>query len=302
MMDDRVATVVGGTGFLGRRVVQALAESGYRVRVGARRPAAVDFGNLRDRLVPVVVDVRGEQSVREAVAGAAAVVNAVSLYVEKDGLTFDAIHVEGAERVARCARVAGVERLIHVSGIGADADSRSPFVRARARGEEAVRKAFERATLVRPSVMTACDDAFLTSLEVVTRLPVVPLFGHGDNRLQPAYVNDVAAALARLAERADSRGRLFELGGGRTYTYREAVQVVMSHLGRNRVLLPVPFAFWRGLVRVFGLLPNPPITRDQLILLEADNIVGSNASTFSDLGMQPRTFESVVQECFPRSV
>jgi NADH dehydrogenase len=250
----------------------------------------------------MVVDVRDEQSVREAVAGAAAVVNAVSLYVEKDGLTFDAIHVEGAERLARCARVAGVEQLVHISGIGADADSRSGFVRARARGERAVREVFEAATLVRPSVMVACDDAFLTSLETVTRLPVVPLFGHGENRLQPAYVNDVASALARLVERADLRGRLFELGGGRIYTYREAVQTVMSHLGRNRVLLPVPFAFWHGLVRVLGFLPSPPITRDQLILLEADNIVGSDANTFSDLGMEPRTLESIVQDCFPRSV
>jgi NADH dehydrogenase len=301
-MEDRIVTVVGGTGFLGRRVVQALAEAGNRVRVGARRPAAVDFGNRRDRLVPMVVDVRDEQSVREAVAGAAAVVNAVSLYVEKDGLTFDAIHVEGAERLARCARVAGVEQLVHISGIGADADSRSGFVRARARGERAVREVFEAATLVRPSVMVACDDAFLTSLETVTRLPVVPLFGHGENRLQPAYVNDVASALARLVERADLRGRLFELGGGRIYTYREAVQTVMSHLGRNRVLLPVPFAFWHGLVRVLGFLPSPPITRDQLILLEADNIVGSDANTFSDLGMEPRTLESIVQDCFPRSV
>jgi NADH dehydrogenase len=296
-MTERIATVIGGTGFIGRRLVGALAASGYRVRAAARRPGTVDFGEFGGRVQPVQVDVLDEQSVREAVKGAAAVVNAVSLYVEKGALTFDAIHVEGAERVARCAREEGVGALLHMSGIGAVADSPSRFVRARAHGEQAVRKAFGLATIVRPSVMVARDSSLLNALERVTRLPIVPLFGQGANRLQPVWADDVAAAVASLIERDDLYGATFELGGGETHTYRELVLIAMSCLRRKRILLPVPFVLWHGLVAALRVLPNPPLTRDQLVLMQADNVVGRDARTFSELGITPRTFTQLADAC-----
>jgi uncharacterized protein YbjT (DUF2867 family) len=294
---EQVATVFGGTGFLGRRVVRALAKAGDQVRIAARHPSTRDFPDLQSQLVPVTVDLRDEQAVAEAVKGAAAVVNAVSLYVEKGDLTFQVVHVQGAERLARCAKAAGVERFVHVSGIGVDANSPSAFVRARARGEEVVRNAFEQATIVRPSVMFACGESFLKALEDVTRLPVVPLFGRGDTRLQPAWVDDVANAIAYLLQAGAPRGMVFELGGGKVYTYREAVQEVAAHLGRKRWLLRVPFPLWHGIVAILSALPNPPLTRDQLVLMKSDNIVAKGANTFSTLGIQPRSLEEVLEDC-----
>ena len=298
-MNEKVIVVFGGTGFLGRRIVRALVAAGHRVRVAARRPSAVTFPDAGEQVLPVAVDIGDETLVIEAVAGAAAVVNAVSLYVEKGGLTFEAIHVQGAERIARCAKAAGVERLVHISGIGVNVDSPSSYVQARARGERVVRAAFEQATLVRPSVMFGGDDAFLASLEAVTRFPVVPLFGRGENRLQPVYVMDVAVAVAQLAGQAGDQGQIFELGGGQIYSYRQAVQAVMVHLGRKRLLLPVPFPLWQALVAVLGVLPNPPLTSDQLTLMKSDNIVGPGTKTFADLGINPSSLEDLLEDCLP---
>lgn len=299
MSEDLVA-VFGGTGFLGRRVVQELVKAGRPVRVGARRPERPGIAG-QARVEFVAVDIRDDQAVAQAVQGASAVVNAVSLYVEKGDLSFDAIHVKGAERVVRCAKAAGVERLVHVSGIGVSTDSPSAFVRARARGEQVVRKAFEQASIVRPSVMCDCGEGFLEALEKVAKLPVAPLFGRGDTRLQPAFVGDVAGAIAQLLQVSQRPGLLYELGGSRVYTYREAVQAVAAQLSRKGWLMPLPFSVWRPIVATLNLLPNPPLTSDQLTLMGSDNIVGSEAKTFMDLGIQPKSLQDVLDDCYPRS-
>ena len=296
-MSEQVVAVFGGTGFLGRRVVRALVSAGYCVRIAARKPGAVEFPDARDQVEALSVDVRNEAQVTEAVRGAVAAVSAVSLYVEKGDITFETIHVQAAERIARCAGSAGVQRLVHISGLGATTDSPSRLVQAKARGEQAVRAAFGQATLVRPSVMFGGDDAFLASLETLTRLPVVPLFGRGECRLQPAYVMDVASAVAQLC--GQGGGDLYEFGGGRIYSYREAVQTVMAHLDRKRLLLPVPMPLWRGLVSLMSLLPNPPLTADQLTLMQKDNIVGPGVKTFADLGMDPSSLEDLLEDCLP---
>lgn len=298
-MSEDLVTVFGGTGFLGRRVVQALVEAGRPVRVGSRRPerpgpagqGPVEF---------VAVDIRDDQAVAQAVQGASAVVNAVSLYVEKGDLSFDAIHVEGAERVAHCAKAAGAERLVHVSGIGVTTDSPSAFVRARALGEQVVREAFEQASIVRPSVMCDCGEGFLEALEKVAKLPLAPLFGRGDTRLQPAFVGDVADAIAQLLQTSQHPGALYELGGSRIYTYREAVQAVAAQLGRKSLLMPLPFSVWRPMVAALNVLPNPPLTKDQLTLMASDNIVGGEARTFVDLNIQPKNLQDVLNDCYPQ--
>lgn len=299
-MNDPVVTVFGGTGFLGRHVVASLASAGYTVRVAARYPEATSAQWLSSNIEPVQVDIQHEEQVHAAVQGAHAVVNAVSLFVEKGPLTFDVVHVQGAARVAKAAREAGVQRLIHVSGLGIDANSPSRFVRSRASGEEAVLREFSSAVLLRPSVMCGREDAFLSALDMATRAPVVPLFGHGDSRLQPVFVEDAAAAVERLISTEPAPTGVFELGGERVYTYREAVEIVMRQRGRKRLLLPVPFPVWSVMAHAMALLPNPPLTQDQLILMQQDNVVETGAQTFADLTIQPRSLEDVVRLCWQR--
>ncbi|MEF8793128.1 complex I NDUFA9 subunit family protein [Thiohalorhabdus sp.] len=297
MAGERV-TVFGGTGFLGRRVVRRLAGEGWRVRVAAQHPAVPD-GADPTRTEPVRADIRQEREVAEALEGADAAVNVVSLYVEQGSTTFQAIHVDGAARVARRAREAGVARLAHVSGIGSDPDAGSPYVAARGRSELAVRDAFPGANLLRPSVLFGPDDAFLRNLAAITRLPVVPLFGRGRTRLQPVYVGDVATAFARLLGDPGTAGRTHELGGGAVYTYREILELILAHQGRRRPLLPVPFAAWRTLAALAGLLPDPPLTTDQVALMATDNVVTPGAATFTDLGMEPAALAERLGECLP---
>lgn len=297
---NEIATVFGGTGFLGQRVVRALVKAGYVVRVAARNPDAVDFSGAGNKIQRVAVDIRNDAEVRESVLGSTAVVNAVSLYVEKEALTFDAIHVEGADRVARYAKQSHVEHLVHISGIGVSTDSPSAFVRARAEGEQAVIKQFPGPIIVRPSVMCGRGDAFLAALQQVARLPVAPLFGRGNNKLQPVPVGNVAAAVARLAA-LDTKGRpdVYELGGSEVHSYRQLLELVMRHRGKQHPLVPVPFLLWQAVVKILSVLPNPPLTRDQLILMQTDNVVGTGVKTFADLSMAPRGFTDALRQTVP---
>ena len=193
-----LVTVFGGTGFLGQRVVRRLLDRGHRVRIAARHPNRADRLSS-DHLECIRADVLDPASIGRAVRGAQAVVNAVSLYVEKDDLSFGAVHVHGAREVARAAAEAGVIRMIHVSGIGSDARSGDAYIQARGEGEAAAHEAFPAAVLVRPAVMFGPEDAFLRGIAgLVRRLPFYPLFGRGETRLQPVHVADVAEAVARL--------------------------------------------------------------------------------------------------------
>ncbi|MFO7646648.1 complex I NDUFA9 subunit family protein [Halomonas campaniensis] len=296
-MPDHPITVFGGTGFLGRSIVRELVDAGRPVRLVARRPALPDWAEEDDRIELVAADLRNEASVARAVQGADAVVNAVSLYKERRGLDFEAIHVAGAARLARLAREAGIERLVQISGIGCRLDSPSPYVRARARGEHAVVDALSRAILLRPSVLYGPQDAFLSSLAGLTRLPAIPLFGRGETRLQPVHVVDVARAVVSLVG-AHPPGRcLFELGGPEALGYREIVERVMAHLKRDRPLVPVPFWGWHLLAALLSPLPGAPLTRDQVWLMQRDNLVGDGVGTFRDLGIVPRSLSESLPSC-----
>lgn len=293
-------TVIGGTGFLGRAVVRRMAESGRCVRVAARR---VDALTAPDERVEVRgADVRDDHALATACEGATAVVNAVSLYAEsRHGPTFEQIHVDGARRVARAANEAGAERLIHVSGVGADPASPSRYIRSRGRGEAAVREAFPTATIVRPTVLFGPGDAFLSTLDWVTLMPVVPLFGTGATRLQPVHVDDVAAAVVHMLDRPETAGRVFELGGATVYRYREIVRMVLSHRHRHRPLAPVPFPAWNLMARAGSVLPNPPLTPDQVALMRFDNVASRNEGTFDDLIIQPRDLRHWLHDALPES-
>ncbi|MCP1673685.1 NADH dehydrogenase [Natronocella acetinitrilica] len=290
--------VFGGTGFLGRAVVAELVRRGWLVRVAARHPQVAALpGKPAGAVTRCAVDIRDEAAVATAVAGAAAVVNAVSLYVETRDVDFDTIHMHGAERIARLAAAAGVDRLVHISGIGVDTQSASRYVRARACGENAVRAAFPGATVLRPSVIFGPGDHFLSALDGVTRLPIVPLFGDGGTRLQPVHVEDVALAVAASLARPTAPGDVFELGGAEMPTYREILRLILRHRGRRRLLLPVPFAIWRGIARASALLPKPPITVDQVNLMAGDNVVRDDARSFADLGITPRGLSPELPDC-----
>jgi NADH dehydrogenase len=289
----RCVTVFGGTGFLGRRIVDALLARDATVRVAARHPTRSDGGTAVDRQVPVRADLRDPPSVQAALDGADAAVNAVSLYVERRDATYQAIHVEGAGRLARAAAEAGIDRLVHISGIGSDARSTSAYIRARGEGEDAVRADFPRAKILRPSVMFGPDDAFLTTLvSLVQRLPVVPLFGAGSTRLQPVHVQDVATAVMILSTGPDPSAPTYDLGGPEVLSYRALLERIMRHIGRRRSLLPVPFPLWDALAAACRVLPSPPLTEGQVALMRQDNVAGPGLPGFGALGIDPAPIEA----------
>jgi uncharacterized protein YbjT (DUF2867 family) len=240
-------------------------------------------------------DVRDQASVAAAVAGADAVVNAVSAYLEKGGVTFGAVHEQGAETVAREASAAGVARLVLVSGIGADPKSGSPYIRARGRGELVVQQAFPGATIVRPGAMFGPGDALFRTLADLAKLfPVLPLIGGGHARLQPVYVDDVAEAVARILADHGTAGRTYEFAGPGVYTMRELVMIALRLIGRRRLLVPVPFAVATVQARLFALLPSPPLTTSQIDLLRTDNVASGALPGLRELGIEPKGVEEVV--------
>ena len=300
-MTSELVTVFGGSGFLGRQIVQYLAGAKYQVRVGVRHPAGACF--LRQlcgdgRIELVHADVSDESTVARAVAGSASVINSVGHYVETGDATFHKIHGQGALHVARQAKQAGAERLIHVSGLGADPGSDSPYVRARGIGESLVKEAFDGVTILRPSVIFGPADSFLNKLAALARKsPVLPLFGDGLARLQPVFVDNVAQACVRVLADPSTACRVYELGGPQVYAYRELVQLVLGHIGRRKTVIPIPFLVWDTLAGVMALHPNPPLTRDQVKLLRQDNVVGEQALTLQDLGILPVPVEEVLLDC-----
>lgn len=289
--------VFGGAGFLGRRLVHRLAAEDMTVRVAVRHPehARIELRAIGlDQVRVVTADVRDQASVAAAIAEADAVINAVSAYVEKGGVTFEAVHIRGAENVAREAVAAGVARLVLVSGIGADPDSSSPYIRARGRGEVMVRRAFPGATIVRPGAMFGPGDAlFATLAELARLLPVLPLIG-GGTRLQPVFVEDVAEAIANIVTDPGSVGQTYELAGPRVYTLRELVNMTLRIIGKRRLLIPVPFAVAEIQARVLEFLPNPPLTTGQVDLLKVDNVASKTLPGFQDLKIRPKTVEEVL--------
>ncbi len=297
-MTTAEVTVFGGTGFLGARIVRRLSDCGLHVRVATRRVELVSGGVPWDVVTPLRADVTDPSTVEPALSGATTVINAVGLYSEQGTETFDAVHVHGADTVARCAAEAGVTCLIHLSGIGAREDSPSRYVRARALGERKVRQRFPAATIFRPSVLFGPGDAFLGTLDGLTRmLPVIPLFGGGETQLQPVYVDDVAEAVAGAMQGSQVQGRICELGGPCVHSYREIIEMVMRFRGRRRLLLPVPFAVWTALAKLLSPLPRPPISEDQVILMRDHNVVGPEALTMADLGVAPRPLAELLPAC-----
>ena len=296
-MDYTHVTVFGGSGFLGRHIARQLAAQGTRVRVAVRHPGenALPEPIGDGSITPIYADVRDETSVSQALKSAEAAVNAVGLYVERRDATFDAVHVQGALHVARQASRAGIAQLAHISGIGADPNSESRYVRARAKGESLVQEAFEGATILRPSVLFGPGDAFFNTLATLARFsPLLPLFGSGATLLQPVFVKDVADAVVKVLAEPTARGKVYELGGPRVYSYKELIELLLNCLGRKRILIPVPYFLWELQAALLSVLPNPPLTYDQIVLIKRDNVVTNGSLTLADLGIDPTAVETLL--------
>src|SRR5262249_4046491 len=279
-------TVFGGSGFVGRRVVRQLRESGTTVRIVSRHHAQAED----DGIEQIAADAHDQRSVEAAVAGADGVVNAISLYVEHGSDTFHSVHVEAAAKIARAARQAGIRRLVHISGIGADTASPSPYIRSRGEGEAAVQTAFPGAVIVRPAVMFAADDAFLsTILRLLRSLPAYPIFGDGRTRLQPVHADDVAAAITQILRQSRKPYPVYELAGPRAYSYEELLQTIARIAGLRPVLMRIPFALWNALAGLAERLPQPPLTRNQVELMQIDTTASENLPGFRALGISPRS-------------
>ena len=297
-MAARLVTVFGGSGFLGRYVVAELAKRGYLVRVAVRRPEAALFlkpaGDV-GQITPVAANLRNARSVEAAVAGAWGVINLVGLLYERGRQRYAAIHVEGARRAAAAAKAAGAERFIQVSAIGADPNAPAAYARTKAAGEAAVLDAFPDATIIRPSILFGPEDDFFNRFAAMARfLPALPLIGGGHTRFQPVYVADVAAAIASAIENPATRARTYELGGPRILTFKQLIELLLKEIDRRRLLLPLPFALARLEAAFLELLPVPPLTRDQVRLLERDNVVTHGALTLADLGVTATALELIL--------
>jgi uncharacterized protein YbjT (DUF2867 family) len=297
-VNNRLVTVFGGTGFLGGRVVRHLLRvPGFSVRIASRHPErGMQLDHNNPRLQSVQVDLRDEGSIADTLDGAYGAVNAVSLYVEHEQETFHSVHVEAARRLAAQAHRAGLKRLVHVSGIGSDAASPSLYIRKRGEGELAVRAVFSEAILIRPAVMFGPDDAFLTTiLKLLRQFPIYPMFGRGLTRLQPAHVDDVAEAITKALQRSEPNAITYECGGPRIYTYEELLRAVAHEAGRRPVLVPVPFAVWHAVGWVSEMLPRPPVTRNQVELMQIDNVASDEVPGFAELGIPPQPVEETIR-------
>ena len=297
MTTRSVATVFGGSGFIGRYVVKRLAAQGHVVRVAGRDPELAQSLRPMGRvgqIVPLFAPLGHEDAVRRAVDGAQLVVNLVGILAEAKPGQFMAVHAEGAGRVARLASAAGAERLVQISAIGASADSPSGYGRSKAAGEAAVRAAFPGAVVLRPSLVFGAEDKFFNRFAGMARvLPVMPVIS-GDSRFQPVYVGDVADAVLAGLSRDDTAGRTYELGGPEVLTFRAILAWILKETQRRRPLLEIPASVARVQALVAQRLPGKPFTLDQLTMLQRDNVVADGASGLASLGIEATPIEAVV--------
>ncbi len=299
---DKVVIVVGGSGFVGRHVVRELANRGYRVRVACRRPDlaghVVPLG-APGQIVPVQANIRYPASLAAVCVGAYAVINLTGVLFGSGAQSFDAVHVFGAEAVAKAAKVARAQMLIQFSAIGADAKAGSAYGRSKAQGEAKAAAAFQGAMIVRPSIIFGPEDNFFNQFAQMARFaPALPLIGGGKTLFQPVFVGDVALAIANLVDRGLADGKTYELGGPEQMSFRQILQFILATIQRKRLLLSLPFGVASLMGAVAGLLPNPFLTMDQVESLKTDNVVTDSATkqgrTLQGLGIVARSVEAIV--------
>jgi uncharacterized protein YbjT (DUF2867 family) len=286
-MAERRVVLFGGSGFVGRHLAPRLANQGWTVQVASRHPRQQEASAADSRVMAVTADLGAEEQVRRAVTGAEAVINLVGIAREQEA-SFEAVHVEGAARVARLAAAAGVRRLLHLSALGIAEDAPSAADRTKARGEAAVRAAFPAATLVRPSLIYGPGDHFFSRFAAMAKVsPVLPVIGGGRTRFQPIHIADAVRALEMLLERPATAGATLALVGPETFTFRALLERLLAVLGRRRLLLSLSFPAAEALAAGFERLPHPPLTREEVRLLRTDKVAGG-LPTPAALGLAAR--------------
>jgi uncharacterized protein YbjT (DUF2867 family) len=298
---ETLVTIYGGSGFLGRHLVRALAKRDYRIRVAVRRPDLAfhlqPLGRV-GQIHAVQANLRHAPSVEAAARDAQVLVNLVGLLFEHGRQSFDAVHAYGAEQVALAAGAHGA-RLVHVSAIGADEHSRSAYARSKAAAERLVLAAQPQAVIMRPSVIFGPEDDFFNRFAALARIsPALPLVGGGATRFQPVFVGDVAAAIAEAVDGNAKGGTIYELGGPEVLTFEQLMRYVLATIERKRLLIPVPFFAAKIKAALLQYLPKPPLTPDQVELLRIDNVVSEAAKaegrTLQGLGIEPEPLEAIV--------
>ncbi len=297
-MRDRRVTVIGGSGFIGRYVVNRLAQQGAVIAVASRHASEARFlqpmGDV-GQIARINARLADEPALAAALAGAQSVVNATGVLYERGSQTYEAIHHQGPARLARLAAAAGVTHMVHLSAIGADPAAPAAYARSKAAGEAAVRAAFPAATILRPSIVFGPEDDFFNRFGAMARFsPVLPLIGGGHTRFQPVYVGDVADAAVAALDKPEAAGQTYELGGPRIYTFRELMERLLAEIGRQRRLVPLPYGLASFQAWFLEFLPKPPLTRDQVKLLQRDNVVAPDALTLADLGVTPTAFDLIL--------
>lgn len=297
-----LVTVFGGSGFLGRYAVRALAHDGWRVRVAMRRPHLAPELRVMGEVGQIELEqanVRAPDSVAQALEGASAVVNLVGALYETPRQSFKALHVDAPKAIAEAAAALGITRMVQVSAIGANAASAAVYARTKAEGEAAVRAAIPTAAVLRPSVVFGEEDEFFNRFAAMAGVsPALPLIGGGRTLFQPVYAGDVGAAIAEALSRPQAVGATYELGGPGIYTFKALMELMLKEIQAHRALVPLPFEV-AGLIGAFGELLRftpfpPPLTRDQVEMLKVDNVVGAGVPGLADLGVTPTPLESVI--------
>lgn len=298
-MSIKQVTVFGGSGFVGRAIVRALAQEGLQVRVACRRIELAERVKTAGDVGQVTVmrtNLRLPRSVEAAVAGSQAVINAAGIPFQRGRQRYQSVHVEGSRAIAEAARKAGALRLVQISGLGADQrDATNKYVRSKVEAEAAVVAAFPEATILRPSVVFGPEDLMFNRLaRIAAKAPFLPVAGDGSARVQPVFVGDVGAAAAAVLARRDTAKTVFELGGPRVYTYREIAALVLREIDRDKPIVGIP----AGLMRIAGFfaefLPVPPLTHDQVDLLVSDNVARPGAPGLGELGIAPTAAEAIL--------
>ncbi|MEM8729235.1 MAG: complex I NDUFA9 subunit family protein [Pseudomonadota bacterium] len=303
---SKLVTIYGGSGFIGRYIARRMAKAGWRVRVATRRPNEALFVKpygVVGQVEPVFCNIRDDASVAQAMNGADAVVNCVGVLAESGKNTFAAVQEDGAARIARLAAEAGIDTMVHISAIGADADSESAYSRTKAAGEAAVLDSIPGAVILRPSIVFGQEDQFFNRFAQMTRIgPVLPIVG-ADTRFQPVYVDNIAEA-AEKALRGQAAAGVYELGGPDVMSFRELMQMMLTIIRRFRLVMSMPTGIANlmagGLTLAekltFGLFSNSVLTKDQILNLGRDNVVAEGAKGLADLGVEPISMEAVLPD------
>lgn len=295
---DKIVTVIGGSGFVGRYIVQKLAKAGMRVRVAVRNPNnAIDLTvcGYVGQVLPVQCNIRNLESVRKVTQGADYVINCVGILYQSGAQTFEATQLKGAENVAIACKENNVQKLVHISALGAGVKSPSEYAQTKALAEVAILKICPNSTILRPSIIIGTEDGFFNMFARIASIsPILPLVGFGKTQFQPIYVGDVAEAAFKAMLDTKADGKTYALGGLKTYSFKELMEMMLFEIGKKRLLIGVPFFAAKIKAFFLQLLPKPLLTMDQVELLKSDNVVSQGSLTLYDLEINPTDIEVIL--------